>query len=376
MIQRIYLDNNATTPLDPRVFKAMLLDLNGIPANPSSIHWFGQQARNLLTQARGHLATFFNARPEEIIFTSGGTESLNLLLRGLGTKGHLITTAIEHSAVYRTIQALEAAGLEVTYLPVDLWGAPLPEQVADAIKPHTRAIVLSASNGETGVKIDLDGISAVAEKQNIPLLLDAVAYVGKELLCIPSGVAGVAISGHKFHAPKGIGALYLRSHLKLTPVMTGGHQENMRRGGTENLAGILGLAEAVQILGEKQAEVTATLQDLQNHLERGLLREIPDIAINGQGPRIANTSNIAFLGVDGETLLMQLDMGGVAVSHGSACSAGALEPSRILTNMGIDRKTARSSIRFSLSRMNTREEIELAIERTSAIVKKLRKISS
>lgn len=351
----------------------MLLDLSGPPANPSSVHWFGQKARNLLSTARQKAASFFKAKPEEIIFTSGGTESINLFLRGL--KGHAITTSIEHSATYRTLQALESTGLDVTYLPVGLWGAPLPEQISDAIRPNTRAIVLSASNGETGVKIDLEAIAKIAETHHIPLFIDAVAYVGKESLSFHRGIAGIALSGHKFHAPKGIGLLYLRSDIKLPPEITGGSQENSRRAGTENLSGILALAEALQILQEKQTEITSAISDLRGHLENGLLRAIPDLAIHGQGPRICNTSNIAFLGLDGETLLMQLDLAGIAVSHGSACSSGSLEPSRVLTHMGIDRKTARSSIRFSLSRMNTREEIDQTLDRTEQIVKKLRKIS-
>jgi cysteine desulfurase len=350
----------------------MLLDLSGPPANPSSVHWFGQQARNHLSAARQKTASFFKSKPEEILFTSGGTEAINYFLRGIGTKGHVITTSIEHSASYQTLQALESLGLDVTYLPVSLWGAPLPSQITDAIRAETRAIILSASNGETGVKIDLEAIAKIAETRSIPLFIDAVSYIGKESLPPHRGIAGIAISGHKFHAPKGIGALYLRSGIKFPPEITGGSQENSRRAGTENLAGILGLAEALEILGERQTEITHTLTDLRLHLENGLLRSIPDIAIHGEGPRISNTSNIAFLGVDGETLLMQLDMAGIAVSHGSACSSGSLEPSRVLTNMGIDRKTARSSLRFSLSRMNTREEIDIAIERISHIVAKLR----
>lgn len=354
----------------------MLADLSGPPANPSSVHWFGQQARHHLTAARRTLASYFKAKPEEIIFNSGGTEGLNYLLRGLGTKGHIVTTSIEHSAVYRAIQSLEAQGLEVTYVPVGLWGAPLPEQIESAIKPSTRALIFSLSNGETGVKIDLDAIGKIAEQKGIPLFLDAVSYFGKEPLNLPKSVAGVAISGHKFHAPKGIGALYLRSDIKLAPLTAGGSQEYTKRPGTENLAGILGLAEAVAILSENQTAITQHIADLKNHLEESLLTKIPDIAINGQGPRVSNTSNIAFLGVDGETLLMQLDLAGIAVSHGSACTSGSLEPSRVLTQMGIDRKTARSSIRLSLSRMNTREEIDIAIDRIVHIVSKIRKMIS
>ena len=373
-MQRIYLDNNATTALDPRIFKAMLADLNGPPSNPSSVHWYGQQARQLLLKARQTAASYFQAKPEEIIFTSGGTESVNLFLRGLGVKGHIITSAIEHSCIYRTIQSMESQGLSVTYLPVGLWGAPLPEDLAAAIRPDTRAIALTAANGETGVKIDLEAIAAIAHKHQIPLLIDAVAFIGKEPFVNHPGITAIALSGHKFHAPKGIGALFLRSSLKLIPVSTGGGQEYQRRAGTENLSGILGLAEAFEILAQDQTLITQRLSDLRLRLEHGLRREIPDLEVNGEGPRVANTSSLAFPGLDGETLLIHLDMAGVAVSHGSACSSGAMEPSRVLTQMGVSRKIACASLRFSVGRMNTREEIDRAIEITANLCKKLRKI--
>ncbi len=350
----------------------MLQDLSGPPANPSSVHAFGQRAKGLLLSAREQTARFFNAKPEEILFTSGGTESINYFLRGL--KGHVISTTIEHSAIYKTLQALESQGLEVTYLPVGLWGAPLPEEIEAAILPQTTAIVLSAANSETGVKIDLETIAALAKKRGIPLFIDAVSYIGKEPFILYPGITSCALSAHKFHGPKGVGALFLRSPHKCPSEITGGGQELNRRAGTENLAGILGLSESLQILSENQTEITSHLLDLRIHLEKGLMREIPDIAIHGLGPRLCNTVNIAFFGIDGETLLMQLDLAGIAVSHGSACSSGSLEPSRVLLNMGIDRKTARSSIRFSLSRFNTLEEMDLAIEKTSQIVKTLRKL--
>jgi cysteine desulfurase len=372
-MNRIYLDNNSTTALDPRVFRAMVGELSGPPGNPSSVHWFGQQAKNRLMDARQLAASFFKAKPDEITFTSGGTESLNLMLRGLKPHGHLITTPIEHSAMYRTIQSLEAQGLAVTYIPVGSWGAPLPEQIESAIRPDTRAIALSASNGETGVRIDLPAIAANAEKRGIPLLLDCVAFVGKEALPNHPGISAIALSGHKFHAPKGVGLLFHRSSLKLTPLITGGNQEYQLRAGTENLSSILGLAEALRILEEGQTEIAAALSDLRLHFENGLKRSIDSLAIHGEGPRISNTSNIAFLGVDGETLLMQLDLAGIAASHGSACSSGALEPSRVLTQMGIDKKTARSSLRFSVGRMNTREEIDRALDIIIPIAKKLKR---
>lgn len=343
----------------------MLLELSGPPANPSSVHAFGQRAKGLISKARAQVAAFFGAKPEEILFTSGGTESINTFLKAL--VGHVVTTSIEHSAIAKTLK-----NLKVTEVPVGLWGAPLPNQIEEAIQPDTSAIILSASNAETGVKIDLEAIAKIAERRKIPLFIDAVSFIGKEPFILYPGITAVAISAHKFHGPKGIGALYLRSSFKLPAAITGGAQEMGRRAGTENLAGILGLAEALEILKENQTHITSKLLDLRIHLESALVQKIPDIAINGSGPRISNTVNIAFLGCDGETLLMQLDLAGIAVSHGSACSSGSIEPSRVLTNMGIDRKTARSSIRFSLSRLNTREEIDLAVEKTAEIVKKLR----
>jgi cysteine desulfurase len=374
-VQKIYLDNNATTQIDQRVLSLMLKDLSGFPANPSSIHWFGQQAKNQLLSARATVSSFFKARPEEILFTSGGTESLNIFLAGAGLKGHIITTAIEHFAIYKTIQSLEAEGLEVTYLPVGLWGAPTAEQVEKAIQSNTCAIILSAANGETGVKIDIEAIAAVAQKRGIPFFLDAIAYVGKEPLPHHRAITAIAISAHKFHGPKGVGALYLKEGCKLTPLFAG-NQEGSRRGGTENLAGILGLAEAIDILQRNQVQITRSIKELRDRFEARLFKNLPDLIVNGEGPRICNVSNIAFLGADGETLLMQLDMAGIAASHGSACSSAALEPSRVLTNMGIDRKRARSSLRFSFGRMNTIEEIDLAVEKIVEIVTKIRKMSA
>ncbi len=371
-MDRIYLDNNATTALDPRVFKAMLQDFSGPPANPSSVHWFGQKARAQLNLARKSVANYFQAKPEEMIFTSGGTESLNILLRSLPLKKHVISTSIEHSAVYETLQMLVAQGLNVTYLSPGPLGAPTREQIEEAIRPDTCAMIFSSSNSETGVKIDLEAVASLAKLKQIPLWIDAVATIGKERFPLFEGITAVALSGHKFHAPKGIGALYLRQDQKITPLLTGGGQENKRRAGTENLAGILGLAEGLQILQESQEQITQRIKGLRDHLELELLRSLPDVLINGEGPRISNTSNLAFLGVDGETLLMQLDLAGIALSHGSACSSGALEPSRVLTNMGLDRKRARSSLRFSLSRLTTKEEIDICIEKTVHIIKHLR----
>ncbi|HSX37538.1 MAG TPA: cysteine desulfurase family protein [Chlamydiales bacterium] len=370
-MEKIYFDNNSTTALDPRVFKAMLEDFEGPSSNPSSMHWFGQQAKQKLLAARQTAASFFHTAVDEITFTSCGTESINLMLRGLKKKNHLITSVIEHSSMYRTIQSLETLGMEVTYLPVGVWGAPLPEQIENAIRSDTTAIALTAANGETGVKIDIAAIAKIAEKRGIPLLLDYVAYVGKEPFEMYPGISAIAVSGHKFHAPKGVGLLFHRSFLKLDPLITGGSQESNFRAGTENLAGILGFAEALKILMENQTAITSHLHDLRVMFETGLQDSLKNIVINGEGPRISNTSNVAFPGVDGETLLIQLDLAGIAASHGSACASGALEPSRVLSQMGIDRKRARSSLRFSFGRTNTREEVQRAIEIITRILKKI-----
>lgn len=352
----------------------MHLDLMAPAGNPSSVHWFGRRAKSQLIEARDTLKHFFHSHVEEIIFTSGATESLNFLLRGL-PQGHIISTTIEHSAIFETLKSLEATGQKVTFLPVDEWGAPSPDEVESAITSDTRAIVLTLSNGETGVKIDLDQMSRIAEAHSIPLILDAVSYIGKEPFQLLPGIKAVALSGHKFHGPKGVGALYLHRSLKLKGGITGGPQEHLKRAGTENLPGILGLAEAIKIVEESQETITKHLKRLQSRLEEGLIDQLGDCFINGSGPRICNTTNIAFMGVDGEALLIELDLAGIAVSHGSACSSGSLEPSRVLSNMGFDRKRARSSIRFSLSRMNTIDEIDDAVSIISSKVKKLRQIS-
>ncbi len=373
-MDRIYLDNNATTALDPRVLQAMLPELSGPPANPSSIHYFGKQAKAQLSSARRSIASFFGVDPEELIFTSGATEGLNSLIRGIVNgqgNAHIISSPVEHASVYRTIQVLKDEQTAVTFLPVNSWGAPLPEDLERTIRPHTTAIVLSAANSETGVKTNIEEMARIAQRYEIPLIVDATAIIGKEPFPMPASVSAIAFSGHKFHAPKGIGAIIIRPHVKLTPLLTGGSQEFQRRAGTENLAGILGLAEAFQIIREHQSEITHHLQLLRDHLEQGLLHELSCVAVNGAGPRIPNTSNLAFRGIDGENLLIHLDMAGIAVSHGSSCSAGSLEPSRILLEMGLDRATARSSVRFSVGRTNSRKEIDQCIERVVTIVRKL-----
>jgi cysteine desulfurase len=353
MMKRVYLDNNGTTGVDPRVLEAMQAELSDVPANPSSIHSFGQEARRKLARAREEIAAYFGVKPIEIVFTSGGTESMNMLIRGMGPSGHVITSDVEHSCISKTLHSFP----DVTALSAGSWGAITPEAVEAAIRPSTRFIILGAVNNETGVKTDIEAIGALAQAHNIPLLVDGVALLGKELFTLPRGVSAIGFSGHKCHAPKGTGIAIVRQGLKLHPLNTGGDQEFGKRAGTENLPGIVALAKAISLLTEELPEATRRMERLRNQLEAAL----PHATINGEGPRICNTSNLSFPGAEGEVLLTTLDLAGIAASHGSACASGALEPSRILTNMGLPKARVLSSIRFSLSRWTTDDEIARTI---------------
>lgn len=374
--QRIYLDNNATTAVAPEVSNAIMEELNAPPSNPSSVHFFGQMAKARLSKARSSIASHLKVKPTEIVFTSGGTESMNLLIQGFCTKepGHIITSNIEHSCVYQTLKKLEEKGWEVTCLPAGSFGAVPPSQIEEAIKPNTRLIVLSSANSETGVKHEIDSISKIAEKGKIGFIVDAVASFGKEALVIPDGVSGMGFSSHKIHGPKGVGFAFVRSHAAIKPLMFGGEQEFTLRSGTENLPGIVGLAAAVELL-QDQESITSGMNKLRDYFEKELEERASPIIINGEGPRAPNVSNVSFPGVDGETLLIQLDLHGVAASHGSACSSGSLEPSRILLNMGLAKSRAASSVRFSLSRYTTKEEIDPAIAIIASLVKQIRNLS-
>ncbi len=372
---KIYLDNNATTKLDSSVLEAMLHELQGPPLNPSSVHFFGREGKKLLRNARETVAKFLDVLPSEIIFTSSGTESMHLLIEGiLGSQdsGTILTTKIEHACSYNLLTHLEAKGFTVSFVEIDQSGAPSLSSIKSKITSDTKLLLFSAVNSETGVKIDLDGVGCIAEINSIPLVIDGVGLLGKEKFSIPTGVIGMGFSAHKFHGPKGIGFAFARSNAKLTPLFFGGNQEQNLRAGTENLAGIIGLAKAIELL-ESQDEITSRMKSLRDLLESNLNKSLP-ISINGAGKRVCNTSNICFDGVCGETLLMYLDQSQIAVSLGSACSAGALEASRVLLSMGYSKKHALSSVRFSLSRFTTLEEIEKATTTIITIVKKLQSL--
>jgi cysteine desulfurase len=375
MKDRIYLDNNATTGVDPRALEAMLPELASVPNNPSSVHFFGQEAKSRLQNSREIIASYLKVKPHEILFTSGGTESMNMLIRGFFSKevsGHVITSNVEHSCVYNTLKSLQEKGLDVTYLPAGLYGAVSADQVQAAIKPNTRFITLTAASNETGVKHDLHAIGKIAQEAGIPLIVDGVSWIGKEPLIIPTGVTAIGFSGHKFHAPKGTGFVFVRSSLKIAPLLTGGEQEYKMRAGTENLPGIVALAKAVELLQIELPDATHRMALLRDTLEAGLLQKANPIIVNGMGPRVCNTCNLSFPNTQGEDLLIALDMAGIAASHGSACSSGALEPSRVLTSMGLPAQIAKSAIRFSLSRNTTMEEINRTIEIVSEVVRRLR----
>lgn len=375
MKKRIYLDNNASTAVDPRVIDVMLETLRSSGGNPSSLHAFGQETKARLTKARQSIATFFGIKPAELIFTSSSTEALNMVIKGAlkQSPGHVISSVAEHSAVYLTLKQVEAEGSPVTFLSTGLKGCVDPIAVKEAIRPNTKLIVLMAVNNETGVKTDIGSIAQIADKAGIPFLVDGVALLGKELFTIPKGVSAICFTGHKFHAPLGIGFAIVRNTFKIQPLIVGGEQEFGKRAGTENLPGIVGLAEAIRLIDQELPEATVRMETLRNLLQEKLLNNIPEAVVNGTGERICNTLNIAFPGVDGETLLTALDLEGVAVSHGSACSSGALEPSRILLNMGVPLSLARSSIRLSLSRFTTEQEVLDAAEIIIRTARKLKR---
>ena len=377
MNPRIYLDNNASTALDPRVLSSITQELNDTYGNPSSVHSFGQEVRNRLTRARRIIASFLGVKATEIIFTSGATEGLNTVIRGFlgeNPQGHIITSSVEHSCVYNTLKHLEKNGCEVTFLNPGLYGAPTTQAILEAIRPSTKLVVLMSVNNETGVKTDIHSIAEELYEKNIPLVVDGVAQLGKELFIIPAGVSAMCFSGHKFHAPKGVGFNFVRSNFKFTPLLIGGGQEHTKRGGTENMAMIVAIAEAIAVLPHYLPKATQMMQVLRDNFESKIMNSLPQVFINGTGSRICNTSNLSFQGVDGESLMMNLDLAGIAASHGSACSSGALEPSRILLNMGLSTEHAGSSMRFSLSRMTTQEEVDLAVDIIVDVVKRQRNL--
>lgn len=365
MSSKIYLDNNATTFCDPRVVLAMSDLLCQPLGNPSSVHTFGQRAKALLLNAQRTISSHVSCKPSSLVFTSGGTESVNYCIRGLANhfqSGHILTSNVEHSAVEATLTFLEGRGWRIERLKADERGCVPAGDFENALAHDTRFIVIIAANNETGVKSDLSGIAKVAERAGIPLVIDGVAWLGKERIPQLPGKVFWNFSAHKIHGPCGVGMTILPSGAKLEPLITGGPQQLGRRGGTENISGIIGLAAAIECLEDGFEGSLERMKGLRDRFESRLLSSLTNISINGLGDRVCNTSNIAFMGVDGETLLINLDQGGVAASMGSACSSGSVEPSRVLLNMGYPRERVVSSLRFSLSRFTTEEEVDAACD--------------
>jgi cysteine desulfurase len=392
-MNRVYLDYNATTPVDPQVLDAMLPYFSADFANASSIHTPGQRARAAVETAREQVAALIGAKPQEIVFTSGGTESDNHAIFGvinsrvaqpilavhssLPTPPHIITTTIEHEAVLNACQAAEKQGVSVTYLPVDREGRVDPGSVRQAIRPETVLITIMHANNELGTVQPFEEIGLIAKEHKIYFHTDAVQSAGKIPIDVNAlNVDLLSLSGHKLYAAKGVGALYVRSGTRLRQLLYGGHHQRGFRPGTENVAGIVGLGKAAEIACNSLLSGAQRVSALRDQLERGLLDHVPQIRVNGaRATRNPNTTNIQFAGIDGEALVIALDLKGLACSVGAACSSGAVEPSHVLTAIGLSQEEAKSSLRFSLGRHTTKSEIDFALEVIPATVAKLRALS-
>ena len=379
-VQHIYFDHNATTPVAPEVLEAVVSALGQSYGNASSIHSFGQAAKQQMEKARRQVAALIGASPKEVVFTSGGTESDNMALlgvaRGVSGPRHVITTAIEHPAVLGACAQLEREGVEITRLAVNSAGVTDPDDVRAALRPDTVLVSVMSANNETGAIQPVGEIARITREAGVPFHVDGVQALGK----IPVDVASMSVdfysmSAHKLYAPKGVGALYIRKGARFSPLSFGGHHERDRRPGTENVPGIVGFGAAAEIAGpdNRGGSSIATLRD---RLEAAVLDRIPGAGVNGaSASRVPNTTNIYFDGIDGEALVIALDLAGFAVSTGSACSSGAVTPSHVLTAMGVRSERARASIRFSLGASNTLEQVDALVNALEHAVARLRKIS-
>ena len=381
-MKRIYLDHAATTPTDPEVVKAMLPYFADSFGNPSSVYSYGQEAKGAVEQARASVAELIGARSDEIVFTSGGTEGDNFALKGVAfaneDKGkHIITTAIEHHAVLEVCKFLEKRGFRITYLPVDKYGLVDPDGVKKAITAKTVLISVIHASNEVGTIEPIEEIGRIAEQAGICFHSDAVQTVGH----IPVDVNAVganllSISAHKLYGPKGVGALYVRKGTRLVPLMQGGEQERRRRAGTENVPGIVGLGKAAEIAGQRMTGEAERLRHLRDRLIKGLLETMEHIRLNGHPERrLPNNVNVSVDFVEGESVLLNLDLEGICASTGSACSSSSLKPSHALLALGLSPELAHGSLRFSLGRENTEEDVERVLEVLPGIVARLRAMS-
>jgi len=381
---RVYLDHNATTPLDPEVLAAMTPFLAEGFGNPSSLHVWGREARQALERARATIARALGtADKDTVVFTSGGTEADNLALMGVAAaqekRGHhVILSSVEHHAVLNAAAHLGRQGFAVTRLSVDSQGLLDPDDVRRAIRPDTVLVSLMHGNNETGVLFPIASVGRICRERGVTFHTDAVQSFGKlpldvETLCVDL----LSLSGHKIHGPKGIGALFIRRGTRMQSLLHGGAQERSRRAGTENVAAAVGLARATDLSLQDQAGEAGRMADLRDRLERGVMAALPGVLRNGHPTeRLPHTTNLAFAGVEAESLILALDLAGIGTSSGAACSSGSLEPSHVLAAMGLPRERVLSSVRFSLGRTTTREEIEHVLEVLPPIVARMRRVSA
>ena len=378
-MRRVYLDNNATTPVLPEVLDAMRPYFGEHFGNASSIHHHGQETRGAVERARESVAALLGCRPAEVVFTSGGTEADNLAIFGLVKPGdHVITSTIEHHAVLNSCKRLQERGVEVTFLPVDGRCLVNPDDLRRALRRNTKLVTIMYANNETGVIQPVEEFGEICAEGDVFFHTDAVQVASKIPIDVKAtGCDLLSISGHKFHAPQGVGAVYVRKGTKLEAMFHGGSHERSRRAGTENVPGIVGLGKAAELAmkafaaGEDRA-----MAELRDRLQTAILEQVDSVGVNGAGaPRVPNTTNIYFDYIEGEALVIALDLKGLSVSTGAACSSGAIEPSHVLTAMGLRPDRARASIRFSLGKQNIAEDVEFAIQLVPASVERLRELS-
>lgn len=381
-MDRFYFDHNATTPVSPDVLEAMIPVLRDDYGNASSIHHYGQAAKQRLETARRQVAALIHAQPRDIVFTSGGTEADNLAILGTVRASskknrHVITTAIEHPAVLASCAQLEREGVEVTYLGVDSRGMADPAGVKRAIRPETVLVSVMHANNELGTVQPVEEIARIAHEAGVVMHSDGVQAAGKIPVDVRAlGVDLYSMSGHKIYAPKGAGALFARKGARLSPIFFGGHHERDRRPGTENVPGAVALGFAAEQARVNLETEAPSLRALRERLEKGILDRVPRAFVNADGaPRVPNTANIRIEGIEGEAMVIALDLAGFAVSSGAACSSGAVEPSHVLTAIGLAPEDARSSLRFSLGRSNTEEQVDALVEAVAEAAARLRKLS-
>ncbi|MBM3219810.1 MAG: cysteine desulfurase [Candidatus Rokubacteria bacterium] len=377
MTRRVYLDHNASTPVHPEVVTEMTPYFADVYGNPSSVHGFGRDAREGVDVARERIATFLRVPPDQIVFTSGGTESDNFGVKGLALargRGHVITSRIEHHAVLRTVQALEAQGFTATYLPVDAYGAVDPDDVRKAIRPDTVAISVMHANSEVGTLQPITEIGRIAREHGVPVHVDAVQTFGKVPIDVDAmGIDLLSFSAHKIYGPKGVAGLYIRKGTKMVAIQHGGEHERRRRAGTENVPGIVGFGKAVEVRGREMHDEARRVSALRDRLWEGIAARVPDVRLNGHPTnRLPGTASLCYRHVESESIVLGLDLKGIAVSAGSACTSGNVEPSYVLVAMGLPLDWAMGAVRSSLGRSTTAEDVDYVVDSVAPLVQKLR----